>query len=64
MMLPCPVCAEPVPVEILVRVRLAWRDAIKLRLAGPEVRALVVEALRRPVADIAVALTHPDPGPR
>ena len=64
MMLPCPICAEPVPIDILVRVRLTWRDAIKLRLAGREVRAHVVAALRRPVADIAVALTHPDPGPR
>jgi hypothetical protein len=42
---PCPVCAEPLVVEVKLTVGIGWWDALKLRLVSGDLRERLVDEL-------------------
>lgn len=58
----CPHCDEPVNVDITVVVQISWRDALKLRLAGPEMRQDLLDTIRLQMTELAMNRLHPENG--
>jgi hypothetical protein len=56
----CPNCDEPVRVDVVVALRLTWRDALKLRLAGPELRGDLLDTIRLGITEAAMNRNHPE----
>lgn len=58
--IPCPVCREPLRVDVHVDVSLSWGNALKLRLAGPEARLALLDELQLRLTELALNRTHPE----
>jgi hypothetical protein len=53
---------EDVEIRVAIAVRLSWLDAIKLRLAGPEVRHAMLDEIRLKMTDLVLGRHHPENG--
>lgn len=56
----CPVCGEGIAVTVHVQVCLSWRDAVRLRLAGPEARRVLLDELSLRMTEAFAGRRHPE----
>jgi hypothetical protein len=59
----CPLCGpdgEGLRIDLHVHVGLTWTDALKLWLAGPEIRHAMLDEIRLKLAELVLSRAHPE----